>query len=64
MIDLVGIRDGCFDADAVLLAFVKLAGKCCDVWVRGVAPWGSEVGFGLNFSFVCDDGPSLDVVEE
>ena len=47
-----------------MLALVELACEGGDVLVGGVALWSLEVGFGLNFFFVCDDGPSSDVVEE
>ena len=33
VIDLVGIGDGCFDAEAVLLALVELVGESGDVLV-------------------------------
>ena len=63
-VDLVGIGDGCIDAEAVPLALVELAGKGGDVLVGCIAPWSLEVGFGLHLFFVGDDGPSSDVIEE
>ena len=57
-IHLVGIRDGCFAAGAVSLAFVELAGECSDVLVGGVTPWSFEVGFGLNFCLQFLPSPS------